>query len=205
MLLLAWYSWASWGTPLALGQGQGLAGFDSSEPLIAVPGLLLSPNRGLLAFSPMFVFSILWSVHMLRGRLGPPLLRYLVWSSLALLAVYSLWAQWPGGHTYGYRFLIELTPGLMLLLARAWPAFVEPRPLMRVVFMVTLLLSIYVHGIGADAAPCGFDDEPNNIDLHHERLWDITDGEIARCTSRELTAWGANLQRLAQPGVHPHA
>jgi len=22
---------------------------------------------------------------------------------------------------------------------------------------------------------------PNNIDYHHERLWDISDGEIARC------------------------
>jgi len=36
--------------------------------------------------------------------------------------------------------------------------------------------------------PCGFDDEPNNVDAHHERLWDIANGEIVRCTRQELTA-----------------
>jgi hypothetical protein len=179
---LLWYSWAYLGTPLALGQGQGLSGFNAAEAAVAIPGLLVSPNRGLLIFSPIFIFSAIYAAHLTRTREGPPLLHYLIWSSVALLGLYSLWVQWPGGHTFGYRFLIELTPGLMLLLAAAWPKLIEPRPYLRAAFLVAVLASIYVHGLGAAAAPCGFDTDPNNIDMHHERVWDVTNGEIARCT-----------------------
>jgi hypothetical protein len=192
-LLLSWYSWVYWGTPLALGQGQDLARFTASEPAIALAGLLLSPNRGLLVFSPIFFFSIGYAVYLVVRRAGPPLLHYLIWSGVVLTALYTLWADWPGGHTYGYRFLIELVPGLTLLLAAAWPRLIEPRPSLRALFMLALLASIYVHGLGADAAPCGFDTDPDNIDMHHERLWDIADGEIARCTQREATAWQSAL------------
>ena len=197
ILLLAWYSWVYWGTPLALGQGQGLAGFTAPEPAIAALGLLLSPNRGLLVFSPIFIFSVAYSIHLVRHRAGPPLLHYLIWSGVALTGLYTVWGDWAGGHTYGYRFLIELVPGLTLLLAASWPRLIEPRPYLRALFLLALLASIYVHGLGADASPCGFDTEPNNIDTHHERLWDIADGEIARCTRQEASAWQSALARLA--------
>ncbi len=198
LLLMAWYSWAFWGTPLALGQGQGLAGFTAAQPLVAAAGLLISPNRGLLVFSPIFIFGVGYAVVLLRRGGGPPLLRYLVWSSVALIGLYSLWGNWGGGHTYGYRFLIELVPGLMLLLAAAWPKLIEPRPVLRALFTLALMGSMYVHGVGADAAPCGFDEEPNNIDAHQERLWDIAGGEIVRCTQREVSAWQS---ALAQAGT----
>ena len=55
---------------------------------------------------------------------------------------------------------------------------------------MAMLASVYVHGLGAIAAPCGFDDEPDNIDFNHQRLWDIADGEIVRCTLKEAVAWG---------------
>lgn len=197
MLALAWYSWTYWGTPFALGQGQGVDRFTAAEPLVAALGLLVSPNRGLLVFSPIFAFSVAAAVMVFRQRGAPSLLRYVVWSSLALIALYALWADWPGGHAYGYRFLIELVPGLTLLLAHAWPRLIEPRPALRAVFMLAFLGSVFVQGVGANAAPCGFDDDPNNIDLHHERLWSVADGEIARCTQREITAWQSALSQSA--------
>ena len=192
-VLLAWYSWVYWGTPLALGQGQGLGGFTASEPLVAAAGLLVSPNRGLLVFSPIFLFSVGYAIYLIRRRVGPPLLHYLIWSSVALYGLYTLWGDWAGGHSYGYRFMIELVPGLILVLAACWPRFIEPRPMMRAVFLMTMVASIYINGIGADAAPCGFDDEPNNIDTHHERLWDVANGEIARCTRHKISDLQAAL------------
>jgi hypothetical protein len=78
-------------------------------------------------------------------------------------------------------------PGLTLLLAAAWPRLIEPRPYLRALFVVTLLASIYVHSLGAEVSPCGFDTEPTDIDVHHERVWDLGNGEIARCTLRALS------------------
>ncbi len=197
--LLLWYSWVYLGTPFALGQGQGASGFTAPEPAVAALGLLISPNRGLLVFSPIFIFSVAYSVYLLRRRVGDPLLRYLIWGSVGLIALYTLWSDWAGGHTYGYRFLIELVPGLTLLLAACWTRVIEPRPYLRALFMVAMLVSIFVHGLGANASPCGFDDEPDNIDQHHERLWDVGDGEIARCAQLEVREWRSALMRVAPP------
>jgi hypothetical protein len=195
-VLLAWYSWAYWGSPVALGQGQGLGGFTAPEPAAAAVGLLLSPNRGLLVFSPILIFSVVYSVYLLRHPIDSfPLLGYLIWASVGMYALYTLWLDWAGGHTYGYRFLIEVVPGLMLVLAVCWDRVIASRVQLRALFAVAMLASVYVQGIGAIAAPCGFDMEPDNIDQHHERLWDVADGEIARCTRQEANALQASLQR----------
>jgi hypothetical protein len=191
--LLAWYSWVYWGTPLALGQGQGLGGFTAPEPALAAVGLLVSPNRGLLVFSPIFIFSMALAVFTLRGQVGRPLLKYLIGSGVILYVLYTQWSDWAAGHSYGYRYLIEIVPALFLVLASGWDRLIQPRPYLRALFVVAMAASLYVHGIGAAASPCGFDDEPNNIDFHHERLWDIASGEVARCTAKEVTAWSARL------------
>ncbi len=192
-LLLAWYSYAYWGTPLALGQGQGLSGFTAPEPAIALLGLLINPNRGLLVFSPIFLFAIACYIWALRNRQGPPLLKYLAVSSVALYLMYTLWSDWAAGHSYGYRYLIEIVPALILAIAVGWEHIIQPRVHLRALFVVAMLASMYIHGIGAIASPCGFDDEPDNIDFNHARLWDVTTGEVARCTTKELDAWSARL------------
>jgi hypothetical protein len=85
----------------------------------------------------------------------------------------------------------------MLLLAACWTHVIESRPYLRALFLTAMIASIYVHGVGAIAYPCGFDSEPNDIDAHHERLWDIASGEIARCTERQVNAWQTALARLS--------
>lgn len=198
LALLGWYSWVYWGTPLALGQGQGIAEVLSSPgpaPAVAFVGLLLSPNRGLLVFSPMLAFSLLGAAYLLHRRRGPAVLPYLVWASLAEYGLYMLWPNWWGGHTYGYRFLIDVLPALMIALGACWADLIAPRAWVRGLFTLALLASIYVHGLGATAAPCGFDTDPDNIDDDSARLWDVAHGEIARCTARELSVWQAALAR----------
>jgi hypothetical protein len=180
---MTWYSIVAWGSVFALGQGNPPnILLQQGEPLEALVGLLLSPNRGLLVFSPIFVFSLACAVYVIRTRSGPPLLPYLLCASVFTYALYCFWPDWIGGHTYGYRYLIEVTPVLLMVTAVCWDRLIAPYPVVRVAFSAALLASIYFHGLGATTAPCGYDDEPNNINYHHERLWDISDGEIARCS-----------------------
>jgi hypothetical protein len=193
-----WYSWDYWGTPLAFGQGDRLTSFTAPEPALAVVGLLFNPNRGLLVFSPIFIFSLAYGAYLLRGRPVDPLLRYLIWSALAIFGLYTLWQDWAAGHSYGYRYLLELVPALTLLLAACWERVIVTRAYLRALFLVAMLGSVYVHGLGASAAPCGFDVDPDNIDFDRPRLWDVSDGEIARCTAKEATAWGRRLASTNQ-------
>jgi hypothetical protein len=182
LALMLWYSMAAWGSPLAFGQGNppGVL-LQQGEPFEALVGLLLSPNRGLLVFSPILIFSLALVVHALRLSGRPALLPYLLGSSVVTYAVYCFWPDWSGGHTYGYRYLIDILPSLMLVIAISWERVVAPRAALRAAFVAALLASIYLQGLGATTAPCGFDDDPNDINYHHERLWDISNGEIARC------------------------
>lgn len=189
-VLLTWYSWVYWGTPFALGESNRFVAFTAPEPAMAALGLLVNPNRGLLVFSPIFIFSIAYAGYLLRHRRDEPLLQYLIWSAVGVFALYTVWSDWAAGHSYGYRYLLDLVPTLTLLLAVCWERLIVSRASLRVLFLVAMLASVYIHGLGAIAAPCGFDDEPNNIDFDHQRLWDVANGEIARCTIKEAIAWG---------------
>ena len=40
--------------------------------------------------------------------------------TILLLMLYSKWLMWWGGWSFGYRLLIEMLPGLMILLAIFW-------------------------------------------------------------------------------------
>ena len=65
-IFMAWYSWAYWGSLLALGQGQGvMAGTPGAHanhfnyPILkGMAGVLFSPGRGLFVFSPIFLFAV---------------------------------------------------------------------------------------------------------------------------------------------------
>jgi hypothetical protein len=204
LVLMVWYSVVAWGSPFALGQGNTPDMLlQQSEPLEAVVGLLLSPNRGLLVFSPIFAFSLVCAVYVVRTRLGPPLIPYLLVASALTYGVYCFWPDWIGGHTYGYRFLIDIIPVLMLVLAVSWDVLVAPHASLRTAFSVALLASIYIQGLGATTAPCGYDDDPNNINYHHERLWDISNGEIARCMQMQATGIRSLITQGNGPATGP--
>ncbi len=113
--------------------------------LLGLPGLLVSPARGLLVFSPFLVFVVVG----LRRRLRTPGSRELAIAlSLAVvgqLIVYSQ-ADWRGGVAWGPRWLTDLLPILVWMLA---PAPLALRPLARKVFVATIVAAIAVQAIGA--------------------------------------------------------
>ena len=181
--LLAAYSLSFWGSLAALGQAHEVGGF-SGHFWPGLLGLLFSPNRGLFVFSPIFVFAALGVWNRKAQRNDDPISLYLAFSVVALVLVYSKWSMWWGGHSFGYRLLIEAVPPLMLLLARAWEVALARRTLWRVAFAAALAWSVYVHALGATYSPRGFNLQPNDVDQHTERLWDVRAGELARCTAR---------------------
>src|SRR5262249_13357800 len=120
--LRAVYTWIYWGSPFSLGQRSPfpeVANFRGN-PYVGLAGLLISPSRGLLVFSPFFVFVVLAIAPAWVRRRDQPLPLALGIGALALLLVTAKWTIWWGGHSFGYRLLIEMLPALMVLLALAW-------------------------------------------------------------------------------------
>lgn len=180
--LMTWYSVAVLGSALALGQTQNVSLF-TGNPLIGLPGLLISPNRGLFIFTPLFAFSGVYLLRALFSRTFPPLYRYLAIPPMALVALYSFWYSWWGGWSFGYRLLLEAVPFLIVFLALCYETMIVRHWYWQVLFWLGLVVSAYIHYLGAYYYPCGFNALPINVDTQPGRLWDWANGELARCTS----------------------
>lgn len=96
----------------------GSPGLWQGRPWVTLPGMLLSPSRGLLVFSPFLLLAVPGAVRAWR-RPGWPELRPLSVAVAAVLLVDSFWFDWWGGWSYGPRRLTDLAPALTVLAAPA--------------------------------------------------------------------------------------
>jgi len=112
---------------------------------LGVLGLLASPARGLLVFSPIFLFLFPGVAQRLRTSATRNLSLALGISCVAQLLLYSQ-ADWRAGYSWGPRWLTDLLPILTWLLAPAPLALGAIRRFLLILAMVT---SIAIQGIGA--------------------------------------------------------
>ena len=150
----------------------------------ALAGNLISPSRGLLVYVPTLLF-----VGFLIARyFGHIRYRRLVWLALSIIAVHlvviSSFPHWWGGHSFGPRFTTGLVPWLVLLAILGVDAMLRaeaqskhrltvPRVLQRVCASCLLLLSLFIHTVGATQhATWLWNTRPLPIDERPERLWD---------------------------------
>jgi hypothetical protein len=142
-------------------------------------GLWISPNRGLLIFSPIVALAAGGFVKAARDDWRSEIR----WSALAAAAQYVLYgsyAVWWGGHTFGPRYILDVLPLLTPLAAAA----IGHRPFGRgaaAAIGLVLVWSVVVAGTGAFVFPNErWNLNPADVDRHHERLWDWSDTQIVR-------------------------
>ena len=121
---------------------QKFFGLDWSEGLA---GLLLSPGRGLLVFSPFLIFVPVGLFQRLRAPGSRGLAVALGCAVVAQLLLYSL-TDWRAGVGWGPRFLTDLLPILVWMLA---PAPLVLRPLSRVLLVLAMASAVVFQAIGA--------------------------------------------------------
>lgn len=155
-----------------------VAGSFNSRPWAALGGLLVSPSRGLLVFSPVVLVAALGIGAAIRTG-GVPL-----WSLAAAAAqtlLYSFYSVWWGGHAYGPRYMLDVLP-LLLPAASLGVVVVRSRRALRIVGSAALLWSIAIAATGAFCYPAErWNTSPADVDRHHARLWDWRDPQFVRC------------------------
>ncbi|MGO9273750.1 MAG: hypothetical protein ACLQOO_26515 [Terriglobia bacterium] len=152
----------------------------------SVAGLLVSPSRGLLVYTPWVAFALWGAARIWKENLwgwGRPLV-------LGLVAVFagqaSLSEQWWGGWCFGPRYLTDLLPFLACFLIPVWPR-IEAGRVLRVVFAATVVFALWVQVVGAFYYKPGiWDADPVSIDFRPQRLWDWRDNQLLR-------SWRAGL------------
>lgn len=108
-------------------------------------GLLVSPARGLLVFTPFLVFVPVGLIQRLRAPGTRGLAVALGFAVAAQFLVYSQ-ADWRAGASWGPRWLTDLLPILVWMLA---PAPLVLRPLGRGLLVLLMAASVVVQTVGA--------------------------------------------------------
>lgn len=78
-------------------------------------GILLSPSRGLLVYSPFLGFAA-WGAWVAWREPSHPALRPLSLALAGLLLLSFRWFDWWGGHSFGYRLVVDTVPLLLVLI-----------------------------------------------------------------------------------------
>jgi len=183
------YAWVYWRSPFSPAQANPIpeAANFGGNPFLGLAGLLVSPSRGLFVFSPVFLLALLVLPGVVRRRREDPIPFCLALGALALLLVDSKWTMWWGGHSFGYRLLIETLPALTVLLAMTWENGTLRRPSLRAAMVVFAVWSVFVNFLGARFQPSGFNPE---MQKDPGLLWSVRRGEIAMSVEKALSELG---------------
>jgi hypothetical protein len=150
-----------WGTPLL----EGLA------------GILVSPSRGLLVFSPFLAAAAPGAVLAWR-RPQYRELRPLSIAVLLGLLIHAKWFMWWGGHSYSYRILVDLSGALALLTIPSLDWILERRARLAV-FSGLVVWAVLVHALGVAVSGGTWSGHPNVDDpRHRHRLWALKTSAI---------------------------
>jgi hypothetical protein len=126
-------------------QLMGQAAFFDHDMIPGLAGLLFSPTRGLFVFSPFLLFLVLAGRHLPRDRALRGLSLAMSVGIVAQVLVYSK-TDWRSGIAFGPRFLTDLLPMLIWLLAPVVESLSRGG---RAVFNAAVGVSIVIEAIGA--------------------------------------------------------
>ena len=157
LVILAAYNGYYFGRPLVFGQtiaSKIIALRDTGSDNVwqsswreSLPGLLISPSRGLVWFSPVLVFGLISAVTVWKEPRYRPLIPLQAAVVLTLL-VAGKWFDWKGGAAWGYRPLVDMTPFLALLMLPIIERIIANKGT-RVLFGALLVWSVAVQFVGA--------------------------------------------------------
>jgi hypothetical protein len=165
----------------ALGQiSGGYGGFEHfTAPLTeGIGGLLFSPNRGLLIFTPIAIFAFWGAVRVWRCE-APLWMRYLTVGLLLHILLFGKFKEWWAGYTYGPRYFTDVWPALLLLLVYGLVPYWR-HSAVRVVAIALAVYGVVVQAIGVYAADDSWNRWPVPLEQSPQRVWDWNDLQITR-------------------------
>jgi hypothetical protein len=181
--VLAYHCWL-YGRPFSPYSSPGQL-LTASDPLLALAGLLVSPSRGLVIYSPILLVALVGAAARWRaGQFGRLEAALALSAGLTLLMLASF-ANWWGGHSFGPRLLTDLLPLLMVFLADGFEAIRRGgggwRLLAGTAIAGLLLISVAIHAIGANTYAVNlWNSQPVNVDQDPARLWSLRDAQLLR-------------------------
>jgi hypothetical protein len=182
LIFQLWYNATYFGSPLRIqffaqpsslgGQRVPSAGFWATPLTRGLATEVLSPGRGLLFYSPIFILSLAGLALAWRKN-GNLLLRYLGVGAILTILLVAKWHKPSGGESFGPRLLADLTPILAFALFPLADS-IRNRRALAVAFAMLFAWSITANASGAFISYRGWNQ------------WAVSDAD------KRLWLWGDN-------------
>jgi hypothetical protein len=183
---------------------------SARQALAALAGLIVSPSRGLLTFSPVLILAVVGARS--AARRTEPSARLILWLAAAaavLIVQYAFYREWWAGFTYGPRFLTDIAGVASLLLMYVLPP--DPAAFIRrgvagaaaaagFVLLFGYSLAVQFAGVTSGAGGSEWNAVPVSIDAQPQRVWAIADSQIERnlrAAYLRFFAWNAGRANAA--------
>jgi hypothetical protein len=144
-LLALFYNLATFHHPAGGYDTMATRDFFDHPVLEGIAGLLVSPGRGLFVYAPFLLFLPLLFRRTLADR-GTRALALCLAGGVLLQIVFYARTDWRAGYSYGPRFLTDLVPILIWMLAPVLASLGRPA---RAAFVACCLLAVWAQGVGA--------------------------------------------------------
>jgi hypothetical protein len=158
----------------------GYGGFDHfhTPVLTGLAGLLVSPNRGLFVFTPIAIFALWGAVRAWRPEV-PAWMRFLVVGIVLHTLLYAKFDEWWAGYTFGPRYMTDVLPAIVLLIACGLQPIVRKRAMLALAGVLALY-GVAVQVIGVYFADDDWNRGPVPLEAAPQRVWDWSDLQIVR-------------------------
>jgi hypothetical protein len=115
MIIALAYNWIRWGSPFSTGYGPYLGAYFGGSIVDGAWGMLASPNKSALLYSPPLVLALIGMPAAFRAV--PRLALALVVMVVPTLLVYCTYRSWSGDYAWGPRYFVWAVPPLLVPIA----------------------------------------------------------------------------------------
>jgi hypothetical protein len=145
--LQAWHNLIRYGSALDLGYRAGIDALGFSTPLIVgLWGLLLSPGKSFFVYTPVALLGLIGLRSFLLHRRKEALLGLGI--SVIFVLFHARWWSWAGDWTWGPRFLLVITPYMVLSCGIVFERWGNLKRVWRYLVLLLILFSIGIQFLG---------------------------------------------------------
>jgi len=174
--------------------GEIMDGGFSTPLALGLAGVLFSPSRGLLIYTPWVLFSCWGIIAAFAASQERTLYRYLALAAIGETITYATYYKWWCGWCFGPRYFAHLMPILTILLMPILKPLTE-RSVVRYIFISLVTLSFGIQVVGAYFR-VNLADAPN-------QLWSWRDSQLVDAIkTHSLVMWSPQHLRLLHGESH---
>jgi hypothetical protein len=153
--ILFWYNSIRYGNPWLFGYGQGLDSLGFSTPLyVGLWGLIASPGKSYFLYTPISVLGLTSAWCFFRKR-RPEALMFLG-VILTVTVLHARWWSWAGDWAWGPRFLLIITPYLILPVGIFFQKWVGKSNFKKGLVISLLVFSFSIQVLGVAVRPFSY-------------------------------------------------